>query len=154
MANRYIRAADAPHPFAKAVDDSPLIVNFRPVEFRCKCGNKACKGYPTNRVTYKNLFGTATYLQALRNAIDRPIVITSGYRCGLHPAEANKTHPGSHQQGKAVDIRTESKSEAKQLAGIWIDMLWHHACGVGYESYSSWLHIDWGHRWANRPAQW
>ena len=44
-------------------------------------------------------------LQAMRNAIGKPLIITSGYRSPKHSIEAAKNRPGAHPTGKAVDIK-------------------------------------------------
>ena len=50
-------------------------------------------------------------LQRLREAVGKPLVITSGYRSPDHPIEAAKLAdakpPGSHTSGKAVDVACE-----------------------------------------------
>ncbi len=49
---------------------------------------------------------TLDRLQALRTQLGQPLIITSGYRCRLHPTEAKKqSGPGAHAFGCAVDIR-------------------------------------------------
>ena len=42
-------------------------------------------------------------LQELREAVAKPMQITSGYRCAEHPIEKKKSSPGYHNRG-AVDI--------------------------------------------------
>lgn len=68
--------------------------NFYRDEFACKCG---CGGDWINESLVNNL-------QAIREAIGRPIYVTSGVRC----LEWNKKisgHPQSkHKYGRAVDI--------------------------------------------------
>lgn len=64
----------------------------------------------------KNLEQTAALLQQLRDKIQKPITILSGWRC----PELNKAVGGSstseHLQGKAADIICPSFGSAKQLA--------------------------------------
>jgi uncharacterized protein YcbK (DUF882 family) len=43
-------------------------------------------------------------LQAVRTALDAPIIITSGYRHPTHPIEAAKGRPGEHTTGMAADV--------------------------------------------------
>jgi len=68
--------------------------NFKESEFRCK---------HTGKCHMDSTF--MDRLQRLRTAFGRPMVVTSGYRDASHPAEAAKTTTGSHQLGRAVDIR-------------------------------------------------
>ena len=48
-------------------------------------------------------------LQELRDAVDMPMTITSGYRCAEHPIEKAKSSPGFHNRG-AVDIAAQGSS--------------------------------------------
>ena len=43
-------------------------------------------------------------LQALRDIVGKPFVITSGYRSPKHSVEKAKKSPGAHSKGLAVDI--------------------------------------------------
>jgi uncharacterized protein YcbK (DUF882 family) len=43
-------------------------------------------------------------LQSIRFRLDRPIFISSGYRCVNHPAEQEKDKKGEHTLGLAVDV--------------------------------------------------
>ena len=43
-------------------------------------------------------------LQALRNVVGVPLSISSGFRSANHSVEKAKDKPGTHAQGKAVDI--------------------------------------------------
>lgn len=48
--------------------------------------------------------GFMNTLQSLRTAIDKPFIITSGYRDKNHPIEAKKSTIGEHTRGLAADI--------------------------------------------------
>lgn len=43
-------------------------------------------------------------LQSIRNEFNKPIFISSGYRCINHPIEIIKERRGEHTHGMAVDI--------------------------------------------------
>ena len=43
-------------------------------------------------------------LTILRQKINRPFIISSGYRDPSHPIEAKKKKPGQHTKGNAVDL--------------------------------------------------
>lgn len=45
-----------------------------------------------------------TFMSKLEEALDRELVVTSGYRSPEHPIEAKKEKPGEHAEGLAVDI--------------------------------------------------
>ena len=68
---------------------------FSAKELGCKCG---CN---TNNFDSEFLLK----LNAIREECGFSFVLTSAYRCKNHPIEARKTRPGSHNAGKAVDVR-------------------------------------------------
>jgi len=43
-------------------------------------------------------------LHDIRKTYNKPMIITSGYRSDLHPAEIKKDKPGEHYYGCAADI--------------------------------------------------
>lgn len=48
-------------------------------------------------------------LQSIRNEFDKPIFLSSGFRCVKHPVEQEKATPGEHAHGLAVDILCHSE---------------------------------------------
>jgi len=68
--------------------------NFTLSEFECKCG---CG---LNEMTVE----TINALQRIRDKISFPMIISSGYRCRLHPDEIEKSNYGPHTTGQAVDV--------------------------------------------------
>ena len=70
--------------------------HFKLSEFWCRCGECV----PTNLMMPDFLDG----LDAIRDELGEPMVVTSGYRCPLHPIEARKLAPGPHQTGLAANI--------------------------------------------------
>lgn len=71
-----------------------LSEHFTSEELGCKC----CKKAPINQKLLD-------LLEAIRNLIDDPIVINSGYRCQKHNAEVGGEPNSWHTQGLAADIR-------------------------------------------------
>ena len=65
-------------------------------EFRCQCTQ--CGGHENMHATFMR------YLDQFREYLGIPFIITSGYRCPLHPVERRKTSPGPHSTGMAADI--------------------------------------------------
>ena len=75
--------------------------NFNLDEFACRhCGKNLISHNLVDR------------LQSLRTELAFPFVITSGYRCLEHPNEINKSKPGTHAMGLAVDVCAERWSNA------------------------------------------
>lgn len=86
-----------------------LAPNFKPEELMCPCCG-VCK-------MDKKLL---TNLQALRNLLARPLIITSGYRCEKHNREIGGTTRSRHLTGQAVDIalnKVATSDKRKYLDG-------------------------------------
>ena len=54
-------------------------------------------------------------LQYLRDVVDEPFIISSGYRAAEHSIEAAKDQPGEHYYGRAADIKCSHKLAKKIL---------------------------------------
>ena len=88
----------------------------------------------------------------VREAVDVPFVITSGYRHTSHPVESVKKSPGAHTTGHAVDIlirggdayRTILLAAAFGMTGI----------GVKQHGDSRFLHLDDLKSTEERPRPW
>ncbi len=75
-------------------------------------------------------------LEKLRNKINHPIIITSGYRCPLHNKEVGGAKNSQHLYGNAVDIKIKGYSPM-QVAKLAKE------CGFTWTKvYSRWTHID------------
>mgnify|MGYP003706175371 CR=1 FL=1 len=121
--------------------DPETTPNFARYELACKCGTCGWRA--------DMLQSTMDSLQALREALGRPLTITSGFRCPNHPIEKRKRSPGSHAVGRAVDIAAPAGSEKFEIVaeGIRLGLV-----GIGVSD--GFIHIDTGHPSAPRPAAW
>lgn len=88
-------------------------------------------------------------LQALRDRLGRPIILTSAYRSAKHNKAVGGAKNSYHMQGAAFDVRMENHSperfeEEARAVGF---------TGFGYYPKSGFMHIDtgpersWGKRW-------
>ena len=79
-------------------------------------------------------------LQLLRDDLGFPLVISSGYRCSEHPIEANKSKPGTHAEGIAVDIAV---SHEKALELLYKSIA-HGFKGIGVNQKGNgrFIHLD------------
>jgi len=111
--------------------------NFKKHEFDCSCG---CAMPLTVELNVQRL---AEELQYIRNYIQRPITINSGYRCESY----NNTIPGSssrsqHVIGKAADIGVIGMNSAQVFEQL--DELQYkgkiHTGGMGL--YDTFVHYD------------
>ena len=107
-----------------------LTRNFTLVEGRMRCPH--CETVRIND-GYTELIGR---LQLLRERINRPIIITSGYRCPEYNRRVNGATNSQHMLGTAADIRVDGMTP-RQLAD--------HARTAGFRGigiYSNSLHVD------------
>ena len=89
------------------MSDSPW-ANFPYSELRCRCGHCDSTGREMDPVFM-------ALLQRLRQVYGKPMPLSSGYRCPLHPNEVNKREAGEHSQGKAVDVKCHGADAVKIL---------------------------------------
>lgn len=105
--------------------------NFKSSELACSCCN-------SEQVQQWAL----DKLQTVRDAVNRPLSITSAYRCSKHPVEAKKIEsgkkPGTHNQGLAFDVYV---SNGLERAEIVIAGLSSGATGIGVDK--NFIHLDW-----------
>ncbi len=102
------------------------VSHFQPKEFACHhCGKV--------HINPKLI----PMLENLRFSLgNKPIIITSGYRCPLHNREVDGAKHSQHLQGRAVDIKVK---------GIFPKEVARVAKNVGFtwtKTYSGWTHID------------
>lgn len=105
--------------------------NFSARELRCKC--PICN----RNQPHKMKIEVVDKIQAMRDSIGRPLVITSAYRCAKHPVEAKKAKPGQHNAGTAVDIAFESSNQRYEIIKAAIQQ---GATGIGWGN--GFIHVD------------
>lgn len=102
--------------------------NFSSTEFDCKGGGCCSSTLIDDKLV--------EYLQKIREHFNKPITITSGYRCGTHNARVGGATGSRHTKGQAADIIVAGVSPAdvaKYAESIGIK-------GIGL--YGSFVHID------------
>ena len=108
--------------------------DFSLEEFNCKDGSSI----PNNVLL--NITELARNLQILRNAINKPITITSGYRSPQHNAKIKGAKDSQHVKGTAADIKVKGmtpKEVALIIEGL-IEQKKMKQGGIGI--YPSWVH--------------
>ena len=100
--------------------------NFFPKELACgHCG------------ALRISFGLMGRLQALREILDRPVIISSGYRCPEHNQKVSTTGPnGPHVQGLAVDIIANQRETYQILR--YVHLFGFRGVGIG----KGFIHLD------------
>lgn len=112
-------------------DDIVLTKNFTLREFLCKCGK--CK--ITDDI-FSNIKKVASLLQSVRDEVNYPIFITSGYRCPDYNRVIGGVEGSAHTKGLAVDVKVDNsfyrylllKSALKYFPRVGI--------------YSNFIHLD------------
>lgn len=110
--------------------DWDTLENFLESEFDCSQSGQ-------NEMTVEFM----VKLQALRYALARAMIPTSGFRARTHPIEARKEAPGFHAQGMAVDIGCHSDF-AWDIVKIAMQLGFH---GIGVSQKNGrprFIHLD------------
>jgi uncharacterized protein YcbK (DUF882 family) len=113
-----------------------LTANFSLREFRCKDGSDV----PEDLMD--NIRFLAENLQKLRDRLDVPITVISGYRSPEYNKRCGGVKRSQHLLATAADIKVKNHSPA-DVQGIVISMIKDgelHQGGVGV--YPSFLHYD------------
>jgi len=113
-----------------------LTNNFSLQEFNSKCGRDM-----PNKVMI-NIIELAKNLQVLRDAVAKPITITSGYRSPEHNAKVKGAKNSQHIFGTAADIKVQGMTP-KEVALVIETLIKEGKMkegGIGV--YNSWVHYD------------
>ena len=89
------------------------IKHFSRKEFKCKCGNVYCNGYPAE--PEEKLVRVA---DKVREYFDSPATVSSGLRCKQHNANVGGVSNSRHLNGKAMDFCVKGKTSAQVLAYV------------------------------------
>lgn len=105
--------------------------NFARAEMVCSCGCDRAEMHPA----------FMDRLQSLRTQYNKPMVVTSGYRCPDYNARISSTgRDGPHTHGRAVDIAV-SGNQARNLLGMAIS---RGFTGLGVKQHGDgrFIHMD------------
>lgn len=102
--------------------------HFKVKEFRCRDGSQ---------VVFIDDY-LVSILDILRNKINKPVIITSGYRTPTRNSCVGGAKYSYHMRGMAADIQVESMS-AKEVAKK-LDEIVTEGCGIIV--YNNWVHFD------------
>lgn len=110
--------------------------NFSIKEFEC---SSECE---TPKDVYSNIIKLVAQLQYLRDYIDKPIKINSGYRCQEYNAKIGGVKRSQHILGKAADIRVDGM-KPKEVHSIIEELISKgEMLQGGLGLYSSFVHYD------------
>jgi zinc D-Ala-D-Ala carboxypeptidase len=91
-------------------------------------------------------------IEALRQDLDFPFVVTSAYRCKDHIIERNKKAPGAHSTGHALDIAVSGDQAYRLLReALNVGMT---GIGINQKGPNRFIHLD-DIEWdKDRPRPW
>lgn len=121
--------------------------NFSKREFDSKDGARM----PDD--VYDNIIGVAINLQVLRDTLNAPIIINSGYRSPQHNKEVGGVPNSQHVKGMAADIKS-SHYTSKEISEVIEKLIAEGSMeegGIGI--YNTFVHYDtrgYKARWDNR----
>lgn len=91
-------------------------------------------------------------VELLREQLDFPFIVTSGYRCEDHPIEARKTSSGAHTTGRALDLSVYGQDAHRLLSGALTAGF--TGIGINQKGGSRFIHIDDIESTSERPRPW
>ncbi len=108
-----------------------LSKSFKDTEFACHC----CDSLPEDGMNPKLI----NLLQEIRDKVNQPITILSGYRCPKHNDEVGGAKHSQHCLGNAADITIKGKT-AKGVQSF-LNLYFYDKIG-GMGSYNGFTHVD------------
>ena len=114
-----------------------LSPHFKVAELSCKCCGLL-------RLDYALICG----LELLRERVNSPLIINSGYRCSVHNLKVGGSRESQHTYGRAADVRYWDPMYLYECA----ERVWYFAQGgIGLSLESAFVHVDVRR---NGPARW
>ena len=104
--------------------------NFHSKEFWCDCGCRI--------VTPSITWSLKAVLQLLRQAVQMPLVITSGFRCPDKNRRVGGAEHSKHREGIAADISTKGWTKAN----FWQVECWLRDNQIFFIKYDKHIHLD------------
>lgn len=108
-----IAKKEAPKEETKSGDFWDGIKHFKRKEFKCKCGNIYCNGYPVE--PQEKL---VTVADRVREHFGATATVSSGLRCTRHNANVGGVSNSRHLSGKAMDFCISGKTAEQVLSYV------------------------------------
>ena len=104
------------------------------------------KNNPGTLEVQNMLWGCVNVLEPLRNILDEPIIITSGYRCEKLNSLVGGVKGSFHTKGCAADLMVKSAQHAKRIfAALQEKHIVKNvdSCLFEHAGNAQWLHVQW-----------
>lgn len=98
---------------------------------------------PVDGVIYRLYFGVTNILQPLRDYLNKPIKITSGYRCPEINRAVGGANNSQHMTGNAVDFVLETNEDYTKAIDFIRKQPFFDQLINEYKGKSRWLHVSW-----------
>lgn len=98
---------------------------------------------PSDEVVNNIQYGVDMILDPLRRMFDRPIFISSGFRCDKLNAAVGGVAGSWHVKGNAADIVIHSLGEAQAIFRLLQKLPSVDTCLFEHSRSSQWIHVQW-----------
>lgn len=98
---------------------------------------------PTNEILRNLQYGVSMVLDPLRRIHQKPIIITSGFRCEKLNKAVGGVANSWHTKGNAADIHIKDGNEAKEIFNILKALPSVDTVLFEHSRSSQWIHVQW-----------
>ena len=98
---------------------------------------------PTNEILRNLQYGVSMILDPLRRIHQKPIIITSGFRCEKLNKAVGGVANSWHTKGNAADIRIKDENEAREIFNILKTLPSVDTALFEHSRTSQWIHVQW-----------
>lgn len=101
---------------------------------------------PDGEVINNLQYGVSMILDPLRRKLQKPVIVTSGYRCEALNRAVGGVPNSWHTRGNAVDIKVKSEDEAREIFDILKTLPSIDTVLFEHSKSAQWIHIQWDMR--------
>ena len=98
---------------------------------------------PTNEILRNLQYGISMVLDPLRRIHQKPIIITSGFRCEKLNKAVGGVANSWHTKGNAADIHIKDENEAREIFNILKTLPTVDTALFEHSRTSQWIHVQW-----------
>lgn len=98
---------------------------------------------PTNEIIRNLQYGVSMILDPLRRIHQKPIIITSGFRCEKLNKAVGGVANSWHTKGNAADIHIQDEKEAREIFNVLKTLPSVDTALFEHSHSSQWIHVQW-----------